>query len=103
MKFALITAALLTVVVPATAQGGTPLLRVYIDSPYFYDIMLTGSDMSETGRRVELALEGKEVGASTVDYNCGTGDYTETVTIPWTGGAEAFLPAALKAYDSLYC
>lgn len=105
MKFALIAASLAALVMPVAAQDtvGTPLIRVYIDDPYFYDITLTGSDMSETGRRLELAVEGKEVGASTVDYDCANGEFTESVTTEWTGGAEAFLPAALKAYDNLYC
>ena len=105
MKFALIAASLVALIAPVAAQevAGRPLIRVYIDDPYFYDILLTGSEMSETGRRLELAVEGKEVGASTIDYDCSNGDFTETVTTPWTGGADAFIPAALKSYDNLFC
>lgn len=103
MKFALLAASLAALVLPAAAQEATPLIRVYIDTPYFYDIMLAGSEMSDTGRSLELTVEGKEVGASTIAYDCSNGDYTETVKTEWTGGAEAFLPAALMAYDNLYC
>ena len=103
MKLAIITAALLSIAAPAVAQEAMPLLRVYVDTPYFYEIMLTGNEMSETGRRLKLVVEGKEVGASTIEYDCVNGQYSESVTTPWTGSANAYIPAALMAYNNLFC
>lgn len=106
MKYAFLAAACAALVTPAAAQQaeGRPLLRVYVDTPYFYDIIATGIDASDPqAQRVELTVEGKEVGGSTITYSCVNGDYGETVTTPWTGGADAFIPAALMAYSRLYC
>lgn len=106
MKFALLAAACAALVLPAAAQEtqGMPLLRVYIDAPYFYEIVATNIDASDPqAQRIDLVVEGKEVGASTVIYSCANGDYSETVTSDWTGGADAYIPAALMAYGSLRC
>lgn len=89
---------------PTLAQEGRPLLRVYMDAPYFYEVMLLGEDVSQPGQpRLELAIEGKEVGGSTIAYDCQSGTYEETVTTDYTGGAGAFVPAALQAYAAVSC
>jgi len=84
---------------PAMAQDATPLIRVYMDAPYFYEIMGTPLGGSE----VQLMVEGKEVGSSIITYDCDSGEYGETVEQDWTGGAELYIPAALLAYRQLYC
>ncbi len=106
MKRALALAITLTLVSPALAQeeGGTPLLRVYIDAPYFYDIVANVGDASDPrAHALTLTLAGKEVGEMRIVYDCETGDYTEEVVIPWTGRSALFLGPALMAYHELYC
>ncbi|QQR36430.1 hypothetical protein JI749_01980 [Devosia oryziradicis] len=106
MTRALALAVALTLVSPALAQedGVTPLLRVYIDAPYFYDIVANVGDASDPrAHALTLTLAGKEVGEMRIVYDCETGDYTEEVVIPWTGRSELFLGSALMAYHELYC
>lgn len=106
MKFAFLAAALIAFVTPAVAQDGDglPLLRVYVDTPYFYDILATNIDSSDPqAHRIDLVVEGKEVGASSIVYSCANGDYSEAVTSEWSGGAEAFIPAALLSYARRVC
>lgn len=106
MKFVFAATLLTGFVMPALAQEGegAPLIRVYIDTPYYYEIMLNQIDWSDPGaQKFELYVEGKEVGSSEIVYDCMSGDYTETVTSDWTGSAPDFLPAALMAYRNLFC
>lgn len=105
MKIAVIAALAAALVSPALAQeSGTPLIRIYIDSPYFYEILASVSDSSDPRAHVlSLLAEGKEVGESRLVYDCETGDYSEKVAIEWTGGAELYIPAALMAYHHLHC
>ncbi|MET3927252.1 hypothetical protein [Devosia sp. 2618] len=106
MKLAIVAAALAALIVPAIAQEGegTPLLRVYIDTPYFYDLIATDIDNADPGANLfELYVEGKEVGASLITYDCVRGEYLEQVTQEWTGNAPSYVPAAMMAYSDLYC
>ena len=81
-----------------------PLLRVYIDAPYFYEILADVTDSSDPrAQALTLRVEGKEVGESQLVYDCGTGDYSEKVVAEWTGGAEQFMQPALMAYHHLHC
>ncbi|KKB10849.1 hypothetical protein VE25_15805 [Devosia geojensis] len=89
---------------PASAQSAVPLLRVYIDHPYFYEFQADIAPRGDEGRyRLHVFLEGKEVGKSEIVYDCASGAYEETEIDAWTGGAEAFLPAALMSFARLYC
>lgn len=106
MKRVLVLAVAATLVSPAFAQedGGTPLLRVYIDAPYFYDILAKVSDATDPRAHVlTLTLEGKEIGEMRIVYDCETGDYSEEVVTQWTGRSELFLGPALMAYHELHC
>jgi len=88
----------------AAAQSSVPLLRIYIDHPYFYEFLADVAPRGDEGRyRLHVFLEGKEVGKSEVVYDCASGGYEETGIEAWTGGAEAFLPAALMSFARLYC
>ncbi|UJW84469.1 hypothetical protein [Devosia sp. SL43] len=106
MKIAIATAVIAALVSPALAQEatGTPLIRVYIDAPYFYDILADVSDATDPrAHALSLIVEGKEVGESRLVYDCETGDYSEKVVTEWTGGADLFMQPALIAYHNLYC
>jgi hypothetical protein len=106
MKIAIIAALAASLMSPALAQetGGTPLLRVYIDAPYYYEILASVSDSSDPRAHViNLLVEGKEVGESRLVYDCETGDYSDKLVSDWTGGAELYIPAALMAYHHLFC
>lgn len=105
MKCALLAGlALIAVTLPAQAQEGVPLIRVYIDAPYFYEITAEKQDGSDERTHVlAVSVEGKEVGSSYVTYDCENGEFGEDVVQLWTGGADAFLPAALLSYRNLYC
>jgi hypothetical protein len=95
-----------TLASPALAQddSGTPLLRVYIDAPYFYEILAKVSDATDPRAHVlTLTLEGKEVGETRIVYDCETGDYSEAVVIQWSGRSGLFLGPALMAYHELNC
>jgi hypothetical protein len=88
----------------AAAQSSVPLLRVYIDHPYFYDFLADIAPQGDEGTyRLHVFLEGKEVGKSQIVYDCASGEYEETGIEAWSGGAEAFLPAALMSFARLYC
>lgn len=90
---------------PTVAQSdGVPLIRVYIDQPYFYEI-LAFADGDQTGpsHTLKLLVEGKEVGASDIVLDCESGDYVETVTDEWTGNSADYVLAALMAYRNLFC
>lgn len=106
MKFASVAMALVAFALPAAAQddAGVPLLRVYIDTPYFYELIARQNNFDDPGAQsFELVVEGKEVGTSEIVIDCITGEYSETVTSDWTGNAADFVPAAIKAYENLYC
>lgn len=106
MKSVLVGAALAALTPLAAAQDseGVPLIRVYIDAPYFYELVARENDWSDPGAQTfELVVEGKEVGTSEIVVDCITGQYSETVTSDWTGNAADFVPAALTAYKNLYC
>lgn len=106
MKIAVIAAFAAALASPAFAQdsAGTPLLRVYIDAPYYYDILADVSDSSDPrAHALTLLVEGKEVGESRLVYDCETGDYSEKVVTEWTGRAGLFMQPALMAYHDLYC
>ena len=106
LKPLVLAALLAALVLPAAAQEGegVPLLRVYIDAPYFYDILANVTDSSDPkAQHIDLTVEGKEVGASSIVYSCKDGAYSQTVTSDWTGNAANFIPAALMAYRDLYC
>lgn len=105
MKSALLAGlALAALALPAHAQDAVPLLRVYIDAPYFYEITAQKQDGSDERTHVlQVSVEGKEVGSSYVTYDCENGEFGEDVVQEWTGGADQFLPAALKAYRNLNC
>jgi hypothetical protein len=102
LPFAL--AAIAVFAAPVTAQEAVPLLRVYIDTPYYYEILAI-PDASNDAReqRMTLLVEGKEVGESVVALDCKSGDYSEEVVTDWTGSAPDFVPAALQAYRNLFC
>jgi len=104
-RFALLALPLLAFAPPAFAQGeGTPLLRVYIDTPYFYDFFATVGETDADGLLpVHLYIEGKEVGEADIRYDCANDTFEQTVTTDWTGNAAEFVPAALLALDGLYC
>jgi hypothetical protein len=88
----------------ASAAEASPVLRVYIDTPYFYDILIATDDATDPrAMALTLSVEGKEVGGSTVVYDCKSGDYAETVTQDWTGNAARYVPTALMAYADLHC
>ena len=106
MKIAIIAAFIAALAGPAIAQesAGTPLLRVYIEAPYFYDILADVSDSTDPrAHALTLSVEGKEVGQSRLVYDCETGDYSEKVEIEWTGRSALFVQSALMAYHDLYC
>lgn len=105
MKFVLVAALMATLATPVLAQeAGTPLIRVYVDAPYFYEILATVSDATDPrAHAITLMAEGKEVGESRLVYDCETGDYSEKLVSDWTGGAELYIPTALMAYHHLYC
>lgn len=106
MKIAVIAAFAVALVSPALAQNSaaSPLLRVYIDAPYFYDILANVSDTRDVRAHVlNLVVEGKEVGESRLVYDCETGDYTEEVVTEWTGRSGLFVQPALMAYHDLHC
>jgi hypothetical protein len=106
MKIALAAVLVAALVSPALAQEatGTPLIRVYIDTPYFSDILADVSDATDPrAHALSLIVEGKEVGESRLVYDCDTGDYSEKVVTEWTGDAALFVDAALIAYHNLYC
>lgn len=85
-------------------ERGTPLLRVYIDTPYFYDILFEPLlAFDPAGTTIRLYVEGKEVGESEIALDCGSKDYTETVLRDWSGGSAEFIPAALMSYRNLLC
>lgn len=91
-------------VAPAMAQQvGVPLLRVYVEDPYFYDIVADVSEPNGQQWSVRLYAEGKEVGESEIVYDCVEGIYDEVVTTEWTGGSPHFVAPALVAFDHLYC
>lgn len=88
----------------AHGQSAFPLLRVYIDQPYFYDVLAeVVSEKGESAYVLHVSIEGKEVGRSEVAYDCASGEYEETEVDAWTGGAKDFLPAALMSFARLYC
>lgn len=89
---------------PAQAQEGLPLLRVYIDTPYFYDILATDIDDGDLDAiKLDLVVEGKEVGSSSIVYSCNSGEYRESVSNDWSGHAANYIPAALMSFADLYC
>jgi hypothetical protein len=106
MKIAIAATLAAALVLPASvhANEAVPLLRVYIDAPYFYDIL---ADISDNGdpraHAMTLKVEGKEVGESRMVYDCETGDYSEKVATEWTGRSALFVQPALMAYSDLYC
>lgn len=88
---------------PASGQTeGVPLIRVYIDTPYYYELVAYNTD-GEQRQTFELVAEGKEVGAATIDLDCASGDYTQTIAQDWTGTSGDFVPAAVMAYRNLFC
>lgn len=88
----------------AQGQSAFPLLRVYMDQPYFYDVLAEVlKEEGESAYVLRVAIEGKEVGRSEVVYDCANGGYEETEIDAWTGGAKDFLPAALMSFGRLYC
>lgn len=98
--------ALVAFALPVAAQddAGVPLIRVYIDAPYFYELVARQNNFDDPGAQsFHLVVEGKEVGTSEIVIDCVTGEYAETVTSDWTGKAADFVPAAIKAYENLYC
>ena len=101
----LITAVLFSAALPAHAQDQTrPLLRVYIDDPYFYDFLAEVGPADADGRYpLRLYVEGKEVGEANVLYDCATHSGEQIPVIEWSGGAGEFVPAALLSFDHLYC
>ena len=106
MKIAIAAAFVLSLVSPALAQDNQaiPLLRVFIDAPYFYDILANVGDSSDPqAHNLTLLVEGKEVGESRLVYNCDTGDYAEMVVTDWSGNSARFIQPALMAYHDLYC
>ena len=106
MKIAVILALALPLAMPAFAQdsAGTPLIRVYIDAPYFYEILADVTDGSDPrAQDLTLLVEGKEVGESKLVYDCETGDYSEKVVTEWTGQSKLFMQPALMAYHVLHC
>lgn len=103
-RFAAVAALAAVSLLPAAAQDGLPLLRVYIDTPYFYDILATNIEADDPQAiKLDLLVEGKEVGTSSVVYSCKTGDYSETVADEWSGNAANYIPSALMAFHDLYC
>lgn len=89
---------------PVLAQeDGVPLLRVYIDTPYYYEFLAVNIAESGGHQRFDLMIEGKEVGAATIDLDCATGAFSQKETDPWTGSAGAFVDAAVMAYRELLC
>lgn len=106
MKIAIVALFAASLAMPVMAQesAATPLLRVYIDAPYFYEILADVTDSGDPrAQALTLLVEGKEVGESRLVYDCETGDYSEEVVTEWTGGAEQFMPPALMAYRYLHC
>lgn len=91
---------------PALAQDERmPLLRVYIDTPYFYEFMaVPQGEPGDAEQKLDVYIEGKEVGESQVTYHCADHSFEETeVVVEWTGQSHDFLPAALMAFAGLYC
>ncbi|GLQ58102.1 hypothetical protein [Devosia nitrariae] len=104
LRWAAVAGAIAVSAGAAQGQSGVPLLRVYIDQPYFYDVLAEGvREEGETAYALDVVLEGKEVGRSEVVYDCASGDYEETEIDAWTGGAKDFLPAALLSFAQRYC
>ncbi|MFD1252511.1 hypothetical protein DEVEQU_03453 [Devosia equisanguinis] len=103
MKAALPVLALL-LASPALAQGdGLPLLRVYIDTPYFYELVAYNVEESGDHQRFDLVVEGKEVGTAAIDLDCASGEFSQTETEPLTGSAASFIEPAVRAYRQLLC
>lgn len=103
-RFAAVAAFAAISLLPAAAQNDLTLLRVYIDAPYFYDILASNIEADDPQAiKLDLLVEGKEVGASSMLYSCKTGDYSETVVDEWSGNAANYIPAALMAFHDLYC
>lgn len=101
---ALLSAAVTSAALPAMAQDVVLLLRVYIDTPYFYELIAEPLADNDAGTyHLKVFVEGKEVGESEVMYHCADGTYEETVTSEWTGGSANYLPAALMAFKDLWC
>lgn len=97
--------ALLAMALPALAQNqAVPLLRVYTYAPYFYDFLADiGAPLAGGDFPLHLYLEGKEVGASNIVFNCDDGTWEEEVLTDWTGGSDDFVDAALTSFDKMYC
>ena len=94
----------MTTLGPAAAQDAAPLLRVYIDAPYYYEFMAVPGTADAAGIvPVSLSLEGKEVGAADVAYNCVDGTYDIAVTEDLTGNSGDYIDAALLAFGQLQC
>ncbi|MET3899396.1 hypothetical protein ABIB57_003351 [Devosia sp. UYZn731] len=91
--------------VPAQAQDASmPLLRVYIDTPYFYDFLADVGAVDANGLYpVHVYLEGKEVGEANVLYNCAEHTWEQSPVVDWSGFSGDFLSAALLSFDHLYC
>jgi len=101
----LVATALLGAALPVQAQDqALPLLRVYIDAPYFYDFLAEVGPTDADGRYpLRLYIEGKEVGEAKVLYDCDTHSGKQTPVTEWSGAAGDFVAAALLSFDHLYC
>ncbi len=89
-------------VVPANAP--TTLLTVPMYDPFSYSFLATPLPQSSPDTvEFKVTVEGKEVGESFIRLNCKSGSYEDTQLGLWTGGAEAFLPAAMINAQRLLC
>ena len=89
---------------PAAAQDAAPVLRVYIDAPYYYEFMAVPGPADRAGIvPVTLSLEGKEVGAAEIAYNCADGTYDVAIIEEFTGNSGDYIEAALLAFGQLHC
>lgn len=97
--------ALFGAAVPAQAQDtAVPLLRVYIEPPYFYDFLADVGQADTNGNfPVHVYIEGKEVGEADVVYNCADRSWEQTPIVEWSGLSGDFLSAALLSFDNMYC
>ncbi|MDB5506041.1 MAG: hypothetical protein JWR75_679 [Devosia sp.] len=89
---------------PAAAQDAVPLLRVYIDAPYYYEFMAVPGTADAAGIvPVSLSLDGKEIGAADIAYNCANGTYDIAITEEFTGNSGDYIDTALLAFGQLQC